>query len=896
MEEDADEDSEEELEVIDIDEVASGWGESYEEEEAEQQAEALLPVPLPRLIATPRPAMTSFAQIARGAAEAASPFSLPQQPPFSFTPATPPPTFALSPAAGTVAALSLADATVAPAAGAALTPVRAAVAAPLPPLMMMKKRAAAEMAAMATMTTVAAAAVSSEAQAATAMAASVVVAVAEEASDEDTDVGEGSEEEAAMEFASPKPSPLRKKPRKKPRGRPPNGTNGLPMRWHGPKEAGHWVVAEEQPSLLHTTELEEGMAKVFSASPPPPPPLPLPPPPQPPQPQPPPPPQQAQESEPSQLLLSLGPLKMVGRTLQRECYLVPAASAVGAAETAAVDVPAPRMKKLQITAAASAAALRVEAAEVEVMEVEMEVVDGAEGCFATAVVPAAQACEYCNSRGKVHRRCVRLPSCHVIWQRGGKRKHDSVGDALETAEVETAKATTALVEEAECLCAPTKSSSTSFKKSLLQRWVAEEPAVGAAALLTPVEPAEVGQTDAGEAALRQAEVEGLTLQRGGGKAGYRSVQLTRSSRFQAVVWRGSKKRQLGTFDTAEEAALAYARTPEAQAEIAGAGAATMRAGEGQRLSAARSSQCERHPRCMRGSSHLGKGGKCSLRPLPAAGDASLEQTAEGELEQDDDGGCFCGTDHLQSVGITFNGMSHWATFNDSWIQCDDCDRWCHSQCAGFGKESAEEAEAYSCPTCLCAARPRPAKRVLLAGNVMLEMEVETTAAAAAAALRMEALEVEAEAPAAIEATEMADVVSWRFTTLEMDTIPEEEEEDEDGVEDEDEDADEVENTVEAAPAEMQDIGAEGTPDVEMDVVEMMCTSPDQWSMLYAPLSGLFQSNSHLPLATAVVAIEPVPPYVHPDPGAAPSRKPIPRKQKRVTAYDDRGSSAEDSDE
>ena len=32
---------------------------------------------------------------------------------------------------------------------------------------------------------------------------------------------------------------------KKPRGRPPNGTNGLPMRWDGPKEAGHWVLAEE---------------------------------------------------------------------------------------------------------------------------------------------------------------------------------------------------------------------------------------------------------------------------------------------------------------------------------------------------------------------------------------------------------------------------------------------------------------------------------------------------------------------------------------------------------------------------------------------------------------------------------------------------------------------------
>ena len=28
---------------------------------------------------------------------------------------------------------------------------------------------------------------------------------------------------------------------KKPRGRPPHGTNGVPMRWDGPKEAGRWV-------------------------------------------------------------------------------------------------------------------------------------------------------------------------------------------------------------------------------------------------------------------------------------------------------------------------------------------------------------------------------------------------------------------------------------------------------------------------------------------------------------------------------------------------------------------------------------------------------------------------------------------------------------------------------
>ena len=85
--------------------------------------------------------------------------------------------------------------------------------------------------------------------------------------------------------------------------------------------------------------------------------------------------------------------------------------------------------------------------------------------------------------------------------------------------------------------------------------------------------------------------------------------------------------------------------------------------------------------------------------LEAPASRKRQKTAAAELEQDDGGGCFCGADHLQSVGITFNGMSHWVQCDDSWIQCDDCDRWCHSQCAGFDKQSAEEAEAYSCPTC-----------------------------------------------------------------------------------------------------------------------------------------------------------------------------------------------------
>merc|ERR1740124_391439 len=144
-------------------------------------------------------------------------------------------------------------------------------------------------------------------------------------------------------------------------------------------------------------EAEAEAEAVFSASPPPPPPLPLPP-------------RQAQEPESPQLLLSLEqPLKLVGRTLQRECYMpLHAATAAAAAS---------RMQKVQATAAGAAAALRVEAVEAEAMGVEAvetstmqlldwgddadalgvagpetelcsnesaEAVDEAEGCFATA--------------------------------------------------------------------------------------------------------------------------------------------------------------------------------------------------------------------------------------------------------------------------------------------------------------------------------------------------------------------------------------------------------------------------------------------------------------------------------------------------------------------------------
>ena len=86
-----------------------------------------------------------------------------------------------------------------------------------------------------------------------------------------------------------------------------------------------------------------------------------------------------------------------------------------------------------------------------------------------------------------------------------------------------------------------------------------------------------------EAARRQAEAEGLTLQLSDNAAGYRGVYSVYRSRktspFKARVRRDGKQVSLGYHDTAEEAALAYARTPEAQEEVRNAKPAPLKAEE-----------------------------------------------------------------------------------------------------------------------------------------------------------------------------------------------------------------------------------------------------------------------------------------------------------------------------
>jgi hypothetical protein len=73
-----------------------------------------------------------------------------------------------------------------------------------------------------------------------------------------------------------------------------------------------------------------------------------------------------------------------------------------------------------------------------------------------------------------------------------------------------------------------------------------------------------------EEALQQARAEGLTLLVAKGKTGYFGVlgKPGHPKPYQVRVWRGGKHAYLGTFATAEEAALCVARSPEGQAEAA----------------------------------------------------------------------------------------------------------------------------------------------------------------------------------------------------------------------------------------------------------------------------------------------------------------------------------------
>ena len=78
-----------------------------------------------------------------------------------------------------------------------------------------------------------------------------------------------------------------------------------------------------------------------------------------------------------------------------------------------------------------------------------------------------------------------------------------------------------------------------------------------------------------DAALRQAGAEGLTLLRSeSSSTGYKGVSFKsgRPKPYEAQATRGGKGVHLGSFATAEEAALVLARSPEGQAAVAAAAA------------------------------------------------------------------------------------------------------------------------------------------------------------------------------------------------------------------------------------------------------------------------------------------------------------------------------------
>ena len=64
---------------------------------------------------------------------------------------------------------------------------------------------------------------------------------------------------------------------------------------------------------------------------------------------------------------------------------------------------------------------------------------------------------------------------------------------------------------------------------------------------------------------------------------------------------------------------------------------------------------------------------------------------EAAEDKEEVGICFCGTDRHE--------LDNAYSFEGAWVQCDECERWCHGECAGLSLEEAEAIESYVCPVC-----------------------------------------------------------------------------------------------------------------------------------------------------------------------------------------------------
>jgi len=159
---------------------------------------------------------------------------------------------------------------------------------------------------------------------------------------------------------------------------------------------------------------------------------------------------------------------------------------------------------------------------------------------------------------------------HLVVYDDGDQRHEELHDPTLQWELIAASAAPLPTRKAASVAARgTASAHTNSEQAIQGRRAVRMTAAGGK------QAKQVELTDAAQAALRQAEVEGLTIHpavRYDSTTGYRNVRKYRHGQrcYEARVCRAGKKVYLGIFATAEEAALAFARTPEAQAEVANA--------------------------------------------------------------------------------------------------------------------------------------------------------------------------------------------------------------------------------------------------------------------------------------------------------------------------------------
>ena len=90
-----------------------------------------------------------------------------------------------------------------------------------------------------------------------------------------------------------------------------------------------------------------------------------------------------------------------------------------------------------------------------------------------------------------------------------------------------------------------------------------------------------------------------------------------------------------------------------------------------------------------GNRRVGGGVKRSNSVDGRAAEEADDGDDDEDEEDDDEDYCFCGTRrHLKS---SFRGV---------WVQCDECELWCHGECARLRSfVQAERVESYVCPIC-----------------------------------------------------------------------------------------------------------------------------------------------------------------------------------------------------